>query len=414
MKKLISPSLSPNVELKDIVNALKSILSVFHWKKGENISKVESWFRYTFNSKYAICFSQGREAEYALLVSFGVRMGDEVIVQAFTCSAVVSPILWLGAKPIFVDIESSTYSIDTKDLKKKISDKTKVIIAQHTFGIPAQIEEIKKIASDHKLFLIEDCAHVINGFNRERKLGTFGDAAFFSFGRDKAISSVFGGIAITNKKKIGENVKKIRERSPYPSYIWIIQQLMHPLLTFLVIQIYTLNPFISKLLLFIFKKINAISRPFTQMESDLYSQHLRTRSYPNALATLSMDQLLRVSNFNKKREIIFETYKEELKGYNIKLPTLTTCYLRVPVLVANQLEAMEFFKKQSIYLGDWYSHVIDPYWIKLEDFGYRKGSCRMAENYASKIINLPSYPTMTISDTYRVIETLKKYYSQKS
>jgi hypothetical protein len=224
---------------------------------------------------------------------------------------------------------------------------------------------------------------------------------------------VFGGIAITKKRKIGEQVRNIRELCPYPSPMWIFQQLLHPILTFLVIQIYFLNPLSSKLLLFVLKKINAVSLPLTKKDSNLYSENKKTKSYPNALALLAMDQLLRVTVFNKIRGEIYETYKKDLRSLKLSIPINNAFYLRVPVLSENRVQLKDCLKKEGIYLGDWYSNVIDPQWIMTLDYEYTRGSCKNAEKIASKIVNLPSYPTMNTVDAHRVINEIKKYFSSE-
>ena len=134
-----------------------------------------------------------------MIKSFDITYGDEVIVQAFTCLAVPEVVIWCGAKPVYLDIDESL-NLDIRLLEKSISSKTRIIIVQHTFGIPAKIDMIKKIAQKHNIILIEDCAHSLGAKYNSQKIGTFGDAAFFSFGRDKVISSVFGGLAFINPR----------------------------------------------------------------------------------------------------------------------------------------------------------------------------------------------------------------------
>src|SRR5581483_4013141 len=113
--------------------------------------------------------------------------------QAFTCVAVPNSVLWTGAKAIYADIDE-TGNLDPKDLEKKITKKTKAVIIQHTFGIAANMDAIQKVLKGKKIILIEDCAHALGASYKGKKLGTFGEFAFFSFGRDKVISSVFGGM----------------------------------------------------------------------------------------------------------------------------------------------------------------------------------------------------------------------------
>ena len=230
MNNPIAISLSPNTDKKDVQEAVRVMFSPWSWKDGSAIGKVESWFKHEYAAGASVSFNSGRSALYALLKSFEIKEGDEVILQAFTCVAVCDAILWCGVKPVFVDIDR-TLNVDPTDLEKKITSETRAIIVQHTFGIPAQIKEISVIAKKHNLILIEDCAHCLGAAVENRKLGTFGDAAFFSFGRDKIVSSVFGGLAIIkpNFKTEIKNLKKMHEDLSFPSYGWIFQQIVHPI-----------------------------------------------------------------------------------------------------------------------------------------------------------------------------------------
>ncbi len=198
-RKPITISLSPNTEADDVFLAVKTIIQPLLWKTGKATSDAEQWFRNYFSVEQAVSFNSGRSALLAILKAFGIGEGDEVLVQAFTCVAVPNSVLWAGAKPVFVDIDA-TLNMDPKDAEKKITKNTKALIVQHTFGVPAQMDKIIALAKKHHLILIEDCAHALGATYKGKKVGTFGDAAFFSFGRDKVVSSVFGGMAIINAK----------------------------------------------------------------------------------------------------------------------------------------------------------------------------------------------------------------------
>ena len=186
----IAISLSPNTQRDDLILALKSIVNINSYQRGPYQNKVSGWFKKYFQVKNVFLFNMGRSALFFLLKNINIGSGDEVIIQAFTCVAVTDPILWTGAKPVYIDVDKSL-NIDPVLLEKSISKKTKAIIVQHTFGISAQIILIKKIAQKYNIFLIEDCAHSLGATYNGKKIGTFGDAALFSFGRDKVISSVF-------------------------------------------------------------------------------------------------------------------------------------------------------------------------------------------------------------------------------
>ncbi|RJQ26244.1 aminotransferase class V-fold PLP-dependent enzyme [Candidatus Parcubacteria bacterium] len=414
-KGTLSPGLSPNLQTEDLLNSLRSIISVFHLNRGDYVNKIEAWFKYNFKSNYAFTFSSGREAEYALLSSIGVKEGDEVLVQAFTCTAAINPIIWTGANPVYVDIDKDNYSMNPEDLKKKITKKSKAVIVQHTFGIPGNIEKIKQIAKENNIFLIEDCAHTIGGIYKNKKLGAFSGAAFFSFGRDKAVSSIFGGIVITNKKRIAQRIKKIEDISPYPSPLWTYQQLFHPIATYLAILGFKIYPSLGKLILFIIKKLNLISKPIISTIQSPYEKNVKIKKYPNALAYLCYSQLTRVGQFNKRRLEIYNLYRENLKKYKFYLPKDEHYYLRVPVIVSkNRKELMYFCKKKLVYLGDWYSNVIDPKETNIDKIGYKLGSCKTAEEISKKIINLPTNPTLKDRDVYRIINSIKEFYDKEN
>ncbi|MDO8621390.1 MAG: DegT/DnrJ/EryC1/StrS family aminotransferase [Candidatus Levybacteria bacterium] len=391
MKRPINPNISPNLENVDLANAFKMIFSPSSILQGSYIKKVETWFAKNFNAQYAFTFAAARQAEYAVLKASGVSKNDEVLVQAFTCSAVAEPIIALGAKPIYVDIDQQTLSMNPLDAEKKIGKKTKAVILQHTFGIPGDIEGIGKLAKEKNLLLIEDCAHIIGGDYKDKKLGTFSDAAIFSFGRDKAISSVFGGAVITNNKNLGEKIKKIQNLAPHPSTNWTYQQLFHPILTSIVLYLFSLNEILGKLSIFIFRRIGLIIKP---------DMAVLPQKYPNSLAFLAFSQLTRIAEFNKRRLAAFKIYKKELINLNLNLPTKDYFYLRVPILVENKDRLFSYFKKRNIYLGDWYSNIIDPKSV---------GSCPNTENIAKKIVNLPSYPTLSQKEVLKVVALLKDY-----
>ncbi len=392
MKRPINPNISPNLEGVDIINAFKMIFSPFSILRGSYVKKVETWFSKNFNVSYAFTFAAARQAEYAVLKAYGISKNDEVLVQAFTCAAVVEPIIALGAKPVFVDIDRQTLSMNATDAEKKINQKTKTIILQHTFGIPGDIEGIGKLAKANNLLLIEDCAHIIQGDYKNKKLGTFFDAAIFSFGRDKAISSVYGGAVITNHKNLGEKIKKIQNLALYPSYSWAYQQLLHPILTSIVLYFFFLNNVLGKLSIFVLRRIGLIIKP------DITAL---PQKYPNSLAFLAFSQLSRIAEFNKARLAAFKLYKKELGNLNLNLPTEEYFYLRVPILVENKAKLFSYFKKRNIYLGDWYSKIIDPEIV---------GSCPNAEDIAKRIVNLPSYPTLSLKDVQKVVTLLKDFY----
>lgn len=402
MIRPLAISLAPNLERKDALLSLRLLFSPWAFFNGKYVKLLEQWFRQFFGVSHAISFNSGRGALFGILKVLDIGNGDEVVLQAFTCVAVPNAIISAGAKPVYADVDEQL-TIDVKDLEEKISKKTKAIIVQHTFGIPAKLEKIKKIAKKHKLFLVEDCAHTIT-------LGTVGDAAFFSFGRDKAVSSVFGGIAITNNQVLGPKLREFQRKLEYPPVFWTAQQLFHPIFFFfLILPLYNFFS-LGKVFLVLLQKIHLFSLPVSSAEKQGKAESVLVKKLPNVLACLVLFQLKRIKEFNQRRKAISKMYVEEVSKSFFTVPYKKTIpFLRFPVLVDKRDQLLNFLKQHGVYLGKWYAEVIDPKGTNLKAVFYQRGACPKAEFFAKKIVNLPTYPTMTKLDVKKVIQLLKQY-----
>ncbi len=406
---MITTSLSPNTEFDDVVAAAKTFCMPWLWKKGDAILAVQKWFCSYFNVETAVVFSSGRMAETAILQSFSIGKGDDVLVQAFTCVAVPNGVLWAGAKPVFVDIDASG-NIDVGDAQKKLTLQTKAMIIQHTFGIAADIKAIVSFCKLHNLILIEDCAHSLGIRVGEKLLGTFADAAFFSFGRDKVLSSVWGGVSIINKKFTIESKKlqQLQQQLPHAQYGWIIKQLLHPVIFAISLPFYRIG--IGKAIIACFRAIGVITLPIYPMEyNGEMPKELVTR-YPNALARLILNQLEKLDRYTRMRSETTKGYKTIISKSN-KIKTFETpfgaTYLRFPILVTDKSTLIRDAKKDGILLGNWYGHVIDPKGVSFESIGYRKGSCPKAEEVSKHILNLPT--RLTEKERARVYSFLLRH-----
>ncbi len=394
--KPIFISLSPNVEKDDLFLISRIIFQPWKFSKKSAIRELEEYFKEYFNVKYAISFNSGRSALLAILNSLNFKEGDEILLQAFTCNALVNPILALNLKPIFVDIEKETLNLDPKDLKRKITPKSKAVIIQHTFGLPAKIKEIGEICSENDLILIEDCAHSLGATLENKKLGTFGKVSFFSFGRDKVISSVYGGMAITNDPILGEKLKEFQKRCSFPSYFWTLKQLFHPILTECFIK--PLYGFfgVGKWILVFFQKLKILSKAVNEIEKKGKLPSYFPKKLPEALAFLALHQLRKLEKFNQHRNKIAKIYDENLKDLNIQLPIPQKgrVYMRYPLILENRKtdEILKRLEKENIFLDDgWRKTPIVPFDTDQEKMHYKFGSCPIAEKVAKSILNLPTH-----------------------
>lgn len=413
MKKTIAISLSPNTEKKDVFLAMRLLFSPWLWLKGKAIKKLEQAFKKYFGIKYAVSFNSGRSAEYAIFKAAGIKKGDEVLVPAFTCVVVPNAVLWLGAKPIYVDFEKESLNMSPNDLKRKITPKSKAIIVQHTFGKPAKIEEIREIAEENKLLLVEDCAHSLGASFKGKKLGTYGEAAFFSLGRDKVISSVFGGVAITNDTKIGRNLLNIQKEIAFPSRFWVFQQLLHPIAFSIILPVYNFFN-LGKVLLVSLQKLGLLSRAVSRQEKMTGQPRGFPAKFPNAQATLALSQFQRLAKFNQKRKEMSQIYRNNLKikGIETLAPVPGEIYMRYTIISKRAKEILNYAKKRGIVLGDWYRNIVDPRGVDFTRAGYSKGDCPVAEEIAKQVINLPTYPRMRREDAQGVIKVIKEFFRE--
>lgn len=203
------PFFYPAINEKDrnaVVEALKSPLLT----DGPKLVEFESVFSKLTSSKFAIGVSNATSALQLSLKALRIGLGDEVIIPDMTFVATASSVLLTGATPVLVDVEKDDMNISVDSIQKSITKKTKAIIPVHFAGKVCKIHEIMKIAKKNNLVVIEDCAHAIGANSRGRHVGTFGDAGCFSFYPTKNITTLEGGMIITDSKIIFDYVKAAR------------------------------------------------------------------------------------------------------------------------------------------------------------------------------------------------------------
>ena len=195
---------------EDVKAVTEAIKAGMNWAVGPNVEDFEDLIANYVGTKYALTFNSGTSALHAALLAHGIKAGDEVIVPSFTFIATANAPLFVGAKPVFADIEEKTYGLDPEDVKEKITKKTKAIIPIHYGGCPCLIEELQEISEDHNLILLEDAAESLGAEIKGKKVGSFGDSAMLSFCANKVITTGEGGCIVTNSKEIYEKSKLIR------------------------------------------------------------------------------------------------------------------------------------------------------------------------------------------------------------
>ncbi|MBI3255877.1 MAG: DegT/DnrJ/EryC1/StrS family aminotransferase [Candidatus Andersenbacteria bacterium] len=408
----ISISISPNVQPDDVAVAWHVLTHPATWQDQTINHDVAQALHQYLNGSFISLASSGRSALEMLLKAYSIRPDDEIIIQAFTCIAVPEPILWRRAKPIYADMLPRQYTIDPDDVRQKITPRTRAIIAQHTFGIPADMVALRQIADEHKLLLIEDCAHALGSTLDGKPVGSLADAAFFSFGRDKSFSSVYGGAIATKKHALLSALQKDAQQKPLPRAKWIIQQLLHPLLFSALLPLYGRLP-VGQTLILISQAVGLLSKAVTAKERAAGRPNHIKYQYSPALAALLKNQLKKMDTYTRRRRAIGQRYMKELASFDFNLPKVEPAadpaWLRFPLLVKNQAECLAAARKAGMYLGDWYDAPLVPANANLLTFHYTPGQCPHAEHAAAFCLNLPTHPRLTDAQVTRVIEFTNKH-----
>lgn len=420
----ITPDLSPNVTWRDLVFATGQLVNPIAWRKwihGTSNSRLERFFMETYRVDFARTFDSGRTALTAVLGG-AIQQGDRVYIQAFTCIAVPNAVKAAGGVPIYVDIDD-TLNLDPQDLKKKIEQhgKPAAVVVQHQFGYPAQMKPIQAICNEHGALLIEDCAHAFGSYTAEGELvGTIGDAAMFSFGRDKPISCVSGGAAITKNPALGKSINVFWEQLPYPPRIWIAQRFNHPLIFAVAKPLYHFFS-VGKIIVYISKRTGLFPLVLKRSEKD--GSQAEGARMPNVLALWTLKQIEQLPTMNQHRAAmaaLYATYIQEHASDFVQVEQpqqpvdgQSISYLRYSLLVDNSVDLLKTVRSQGILLGDWYRTVIAPKDASYDSVGYSLGSCPRAEVAAERVVNLPTNIRTSERQATRAIEAVGAFYSSK-
>ncbi len=406
---MISTDFAPNETWSDGISSLKILFQPWKWRRGEALQKAERKLKMYFPEYQLFFYLSGRSGLYNLLKALNLPQGTEILIQAFTCQAVILPILANKLKPVYVDIENQSFSINPIDLEEKISPKSKVLILQHSFGFtPSQRNKILSISKKYNLLLIEDIAH---GFDQtiikqQNKQSIY----LLSFGSSKALSSVYGGAISTNDKTIITLLAKQRQSflKKQPSFLFILRSLFYKPLSLIIKQTY--NLYIGKILHFILKTTKLLPFQITSKEKKGEFDNTLNKRYPNALAFLLINQLEKFQRIEKQRKKISEYYLTNLNKKIVNnLLTINNSLIRFPILSNNRHQLIKSLAKKNIFLGNWYNQVIAPKGINLDKIMYEKGSCPQAEKIAQKIVNLPT--NITIQQAEKICQLIQKELS---
>jgi len=363
----------------DIESVTNVIKRGSYWATGPEIKEFEEKIAEYVGTKYAVTFNSGTSALHALLLAYDLKQGDEVIVPSFTFIATANAPLFVGAKPVFAEIEDRTYGLDPEDVKKRITPKTKAIIPIHYGGCPCLIRELKEIAEDHNLLLIEDAAESLGAKINDNKVGTFGDSAMFSFCQNKVISTGEGGAITTDSKEIYEKLKLIRSHG----------------------RLETQDYFSST----------------EYMDYVTLGYNFRM---PTMNAALGLSQLKKIDKVIKMRRDKAEYMTKKLSRIKeITLPTAPPDYFHVYQMYTIRIDGTRQIRDRLIqYLGDkgistkvYFEPVHLSYFYK-NKFGFKRGDLSVTERIADQVLTFHTHPLLKNEEIDYISEEIDKFFSE--
>ena len=370
------PFFLPYVDSKDITEIKKAASAPF-LTNGPKLDIFEQKFKKFTKSKYAIGVSNATAALYLSLKALGIKKNDEVIVPDLTFVATANVVLQVGATPVLVDIDDETLNISTESIIKNISRKTKAIIPVHLAGTPCDMQKIMKIARSNSLKVIEDCAHGIGTSYNKKHVGNFGNAGCFSFYPTKNLTTIEGGMIITNDEKIADFIQLAR------------------------------NHGMSRSLMSRYSS----GKPWEYDIKDIgYNYRL-----DEIRSTLGISQLQKLTILNKKRLTAFLYYNKGLKNIpglivpNEKNFRDNSCHLYIIRITADAKISRDklFYSLQKKGIGSSVHYKPLHEFTLFRKKGISRGSLSISKRIYKEILSLPMYPQLPRSSQDYIIKSIK-------
>jgi len=366
-----------------------------------------------FGAERAFAFWKGRVALYALLRAMGVGHGDEVIVPGYTCVMNVNPIKYVGARPIYVDIERNTFNINANLLDAKITNKTKVIIAQHTYGYPCDMDPIMDIARRRGVCVIEDCCLALGSKYKGKTAGTFGRAAYFSFQWNKPYTTGLGGMVITSDKDLAERIDALQANEMCPpsnreAFMLWMELVIYRLLVY---------PGTTALAQTLFRYLTRKGAVIGSSGAGEFEPRKAADFFKGASAMQSRAGLGQLRNieqnisYRTEMALLYDRFLES-KGWKSRSydrAVMQPVMVRYPVRITEKQKALVQAAKAGIELGSWFECPLHPIETPLASYDYAAGMCPEAEKAAREVVNLPLHPRASEKTIERTVEFIARF-----
>lgn len=363
---------------KDDLSSVQNVISRgTYWTTGPDVNNFENLIGQYFNTKYCTTFNSGTSALHALLLAYGIKSGDEVIVPSFTFISTANAVQFVGAKPVFADIERQTYGLDPDSVSEKITDRTKAIIPVHYGGCPCKIQELKEIAEDHNLLLFEDAAESFGAKIGTKKVGTYGDAAILSFCQNKIITTGEGGAVITDSKEVHDKLHLIRSHG----------------------RVENGNYFASS------EYFDYISLGYNFRMSDITA----------ALGTSQLKKIDKIITMRRDKAELFIKKLREIPEISVSVPPesyysvyqLFTIWVKGGSSVRDKLMGDLSRNKISAKVYFYPVHLTKYYETC---YGYTEGLLPVTEEISNHVLTLPLYPDIDVKELDFIVQSIEGFF----
>ncbi|RZD46591.1 MAG: DegT/DnrJ/EryC1/StrS family aminotransferase [Thaumarchaeota archaeon] len=361
---------------EDFTQITKIIKRGNNWAIGPEIEEFENAIKNYVGVDYCLTLNSGTSALHAAFLAYGFGSGDEIIVPSFSFISTANSVSFVGAKPVFGDIEENTFGLDPKLIPQLISQKTKAVVPMDYGGISCKINEIQEVAKKNNLFLIEDSAEALGASINGKKVGSIADSSIFSFCGNKVLTTGEGGAIVTNDKAIFEKIKLIRSHG----------------------------------------RMDNVSY-FENSEQSRYLELGYNWRMSSITAALGISQISKLDKIVKMRQ----NNAEYISNFLSKFPEIITpsskegsehIYQMYTIRLSSKEirdKLHDFLTKKSIFSKIYFSpiHLTDFYRNK---FGMKENSLPITEMISQQILTLPLYPNMTSEEKKYLTESISEFF----
>ncbi len=382
-KQPLIPVFQPNYG-KEEIEAVSKVLKSGWIGLGPKTEKFEKQFAAYVGAPFAIALNSATAALHLSLLAAGIGKGDEVIVPSLTFISTAHAVLYVGARPVFADIERDTLCIDPADVIKKITNRTRAIIPVHYGGHPCDMDALSKIANKYNLIIIEDASHACGSSYRNKKIGSISPFTCFSFHAIKNLATGDGGMITVKDKSIAEHLHRLR---------WV-----------------GINKDTWERLEIVSEKGEKSYRGYGwyyEIEELGYKCHMN-----DIAAAIGLVQLRKLDKSNTMRRSLAERYTSELgKLSKITCPTIRSGIASAQhnyVIRCNDRDKLHLYlRDRGVSTGVHYMPVhFQPYYKRL----YPNTRLPVTESEWKQLLTLPLYPQLTIKEQDYIIDCIKKFY----